>query len=71
MELHQESEKEMQLYLELAKQQMPVYPNSEMDWRQLWRNTLSYQYDEDFNEFFDLLVQAGLLEMAAGVDGDS
>jgi len=64
MELQQESEKEMQRYLELANQQMPVFPANEDDWRKLWRNNMPYQYDEDFDEFFDLLVQAGLLKMA-------
>jgi len=64
MELQQESEKEMQRYLQLANQQMPVFPANEDDWRKLWRNNSPYQFDEDFDEFFELLVQAGLLKMA-------
>jgi len=62
LELPVEARKEMSRYKALAKQEMPVYPHSEQEWREFWRNNMVYQYEEDFQTFFKLLVAAGLLD---------
>jgi adenylate cyclase len=62
LELPEEARKEMMLYKKLAKQEMPFYPSSETEWRSLWRNNSDYRYQEDFDEFFELLITAGLFD---------
>jgi adenylate cyclase len=58
----EEARSEMNIYLELAKDQMPNFPTSVQDWEMLWRNPLSYKYPEDADTFFDLLLKAGLCD---------
>lgn len=67
--LAEEAHKEMQRYLELAREQLSNYPQTEEEWRLLWRDYSNLQYDEDFDDLFDLLKQAGLCEDLAA-NGD-
>jgi adenylate cyclase len=57
-----EARKEMRRYLKLAKKQIPNYPTTETEWRNRWRRSKPFKYDEDFDTFFDLLLQAGLCD---------
>jgi TolB-like protein/DNA-binding SARP family transcriptional activator/Flp pilus assembly protein TadD len=53
---------EMQHYLELAQAQMANFPANEHEWREYWYEAMPFQYIEDSNTFFDLLLQAGLCD---------
>jgi TolB-like protein/DNA-binding SARP family transcriptional activator len=64
LELTEEAHQEMALYRQMARQEMPSYPDSQDQWRAFWRTNIPYRYDEDFNRFFDLLLEAGLLDEA-------
>jgi|GEM_PF-429804 len=64
--LAEEARKEMKRYQKLAKREMPNYPTDEKAWRRLWRISLAYRYDEDFEAAFDQLIQAGLCEDLTG-----
>jgi TolB-like protein/Tfp pilus assembly protein PilF len=60
--LTDEARYEMQRYRELARLQMPVYPQSEDAWRSYWRGYQSFRYEEDFEELFARLLEAGLCD---------
>jgi TolB-like protein/Tfp pilus assembly protein PilF len=62
LELPDEAHKEMLLYKKLARQEMPFYPRNNSEWRGLWRKNLPYRHEEDFDEFFDHLLTAGLFD---------
>jgi TolB-like protein/DNA-binding SARP family transcriptional activator/Flp pilus assembly protein TadD len=62
MESPEEAHKEMLLYKKLAQQEMPHYPRNETEWRKIWRDNMLYQYEEDFDAFFPLLLAAGLCD---------
>ncbi|HUV21362.1 MAG TPA: tetratricopeptide repeat protein [Gammaproteobacteria bacterium] len=62
LDLPDEARKEILLYKKLARQEMPFYPRSETEWRLFWRNNMPYQHEEDFDDFFELLKTAGLLD---------
>jgi len=62
MELPEEARKEMLIYKNLARQEMPLYPHNETEWRTLWRENTLYQYEDDFDAFFELLLDAGLCD---------
>ncbi|MDH3380464.1 MAG: tetratricopeptide repeat protein, partial [Gammaproteobacteria bacterium] len=57
-----EARAEMKLYLELARDQMPNYPETEEAWRTIWYEYLAYLYEEDSKILFDLLLKAGLCD---------
>ena len=59
LELLDEARAEMKLYQKLAKQQMPEYPDSTEDRRQIWAQSAHYLLREDFNAFFNQLLLAG------------
>lgn len=65
MELIEEAHQEMGLYRQLATQEMPSYPDGESQWRSFWCENVPYQYEEDFEAFFNLLLEAGLLDQSA------
>ena len=52
--------KEMQLYLQNARKNMSAYPSSVEVWRKLWGEYLPFEYAEDAENYFELLLQAGL-----------
>jgi TolB-like protein/Flp pilus assembly protein TadD len=63
-----EARVEMQRYRQRAIEEMPDYPRSLEAWKKLWRQNTPVPKDEDFDAFFDLLLQAGLcdqVEMAS------
>ena len=64
LELTEEARQEMAVYRQLARQEMPSYPARQDQWWDFWRTNIPYRYDEDFNRFFDLLLEAGLLDEA-------
>ena len=64
MGLLEEAQSEMKLYLELARSQMAVFPESVDAWRKFWRDNSFYQFDEDFDAFFGQLLEAGLCQSA-------
>ena len=70
LSLPDEARKEMKRYQKLAKQQMSNYPQSEDEWRSLWRTYSSFQYDDDFDNMFEQLKQAGLCEDLIGAGDD-
>ena len=51
---------EMQTYHQLVREQMVDYPQSVEAWRRYWYENVPYQFDEDFELFFNQLLQAGL-----------
>ncbi|MFA9419868.1 MAG: tetratricopeptide repeat protein [Gammaproteobacteria bacterium] len=53
---------EMKVYHEMARQQMPDYPTTIAQWRQLWKENYNPQYSEDFEALFDSLLKAGLCD---------
>jgi TolB-like protein/lipoprotein NlpI len=57
-----EARAEMKQYLELARAQMPRFPESQGEWRKLWSEGVPYQFEEDSETLFDLLLQAGLCD---------
>jgi TolB-like protein/Tfp pilus assembly protein PilF len=57
-----EARLEMQQFHRRAREEMPDYPMSIEAWRSLWRDTTPCKYEEDFETFFDLLIQAGLCD---------
>jgi TolB-like protein/DNA-binding SARP family transcriptional activator/Tfp pilus assembly protein PilF len=61
---NEEAREEMQKYHALAHQQMPAYPTSEEQWRSYWFDAMPYSKKVDSDEYFDLLLQAGLCELA-------
>ena len=65
-----EARTEMRLYQKLAKQQMPKYPESTEEWRQIWGHSAHYLYREDFNIFFNQLLAAGLCDEFVVSDDD-
>ncbi|MDH3764044.1 MAG: tetratricopeptide repeat protein, partial [Gammaproteobacteria bacterium] len=54
--------KEMQLFLDNARRNMPEFPSSITAWRQLWREYLPFKFDEDSESYVDLLLKAGLCD---------
>ena len=52
--------KEMQLYLENARKNMFAYPSSVEAWCKLWGEYLPFEFAEDAENYFELLLQAGL-----------
>ena len=62
MELLEEARQEMQVYRQLAKREMSSFPENKGEWRNFWRLNIPYQHEEDFEELFDQLVGAGLLD---------
>jgi TolB-like protein/Tfp pilus assembly protein PilF len=57
-----EARSEMNRYLESARSHMPSLPTSEREWRSVWYDTMPYQYDEDADTLFELLLKAGLCD---------
>ncbi|MFV2032068.1 MAG: tetratricopeptide repeat protein [Gammaproteobacteria bacterium] len=53
---------EMKLYLDMARQHMPNFPTSNEQWRQLWHEITLTNFEEDFENLFDLLLKAGLCD---------
>ena len=62
---YDEARNEMGRYLELARWQMPNFPESEERWYLLWSENHSTKADADFDRFFDLLCRAGLCSESA------
>ena len=56
LDLLDEARAEMKIYQKLAKQQMPNYPESTEEWRQIWGQSAHYLFREDFNVFFKQLL---------------
>jgi TolB-like protein/predicted Zn-dependent protease len=56
------AKKEMQLFLENARKNMPDYPASTEAWRRFWREYLSFKYVEDSENYIDLILRAGLCD---------
>jgi len=54
--------KEMRLFLDNARKNMPNYPSSVEEWRQIWREYLVFQFNEDSENYVDLLLKAGLCD---------
>jgi TolB-like protein/Tfp pilus assembly protein PilF len=52
----------MQVYRQLAKREMSAFPDSKTQWHSYWQSNLPIQDDEEFEQFFELLVDAGLLQ---------
>jgi TolB-like protein/Flp pilus assembly protein TadD len=60
---------EMALFLKRARKEMPNMPESRVGWRKLYKESSQYKYEEDFEELFSMLLQAGLCdEPAEGQD---
>ena len=57
-----EARAEMKKFHQLAQQQMVHYPQTETAWRQYWYEITPYEHDEDFEVFYDQLLQAGLCD---------
>jgi TolB-like protein/Flp pilus assembly protein TadD len=57
-----EARSEMNRYLESARSHMPSLPTNEREWRSVWYDTMPYQYDEDADTLFELLLKAGLCD---------
>jgi TolB-like protein/predicted Zn-dependent protease len=53
---------EMVKYHQRAKTDMPNYPQSEQGWLDYTTAIFAFQIEEDANEFYDLAVEAGLLD---------
>jgi TolB-like protein/DNA-binding SARP family transcriptional activator/Flp pilus assembly protein TadD len=70
LEALDEARTEMKLYQKLAKQQMPNYPESTEEWRQIWGQSAHYLFREDFNTFFKQLLVAGLCDDLTESDSD-
>ena len=62
--------KEMQLFLENAHKNMPDYPSSIEAWRQFWREYLPFKFEEDSENYIDLLLGAGLCDDMAETGDD-
>jgi len=58
----EEAREEMDRFKKLGREQMPQYPTTVEAWRVFWRDVSGYQYDEDFECFFDLMMKAGLCD---------
>jgi hypothetical protein len=54
---------EMGLFHKRAREEMPDVPDTRASWRQLWNETSSYQYEQDFEELMSLMLQAGLADI--------
>ena len=60
---------EMAVFLKRAHTEMPNKPDSRAAWRKLYKQSSQYKYEEDFEELFSMLLQAGLCdEPAEGQD---
>ena len=57
-----QAKSEMARYHEIAREQMPNYPNTREEWRDTWYETTPYQHDDDFDTLFQLLLKAGLCD---------
>ena len=57
-----EARAEMQRYLESARTQMPNCPVNKEEWHSYWLQYMPYQYKEDSEPFFQLLLKAGLCD---------
>ena len=53
---------EMALFLKRAQTEMPNKPESRAGWRKLYKQSSQYKYEEDFEELFSMLLQAGLCD---------
>jgi len=51
---------EMAEFHQRARDEMPQVPASRAAWREFWKATSSYQYEQDFEELMSQLFQAGL-----------
>jgi TolB-like protein len=53
---------EMALFLKRARKEMPNMPESRVGWRKLYKESSQYKYEEDYEELFSQLLQAGLCD---------
>jgi TolB-like protein/lipoprotein NlpI len=53
---------EMLLFKNLAREQMPHYPESMEAWRKYWHQREPFKFEDDFEHIFQLLVRAGLCD---------
>jgi TolB-like protein/Flp pilus assembly protein TadD len=57
-----EARGEMHKFHHRAREQMATYPKTAADWRNYWYQITPYEKDEDFEVFYDQLLQAGLCD---------
>ena len=58
----EQAQSEMRLFQQRSRAEMHCYPNTRAAWRQFWKEVAPFKHEQDFEDLFAQLLQAGLCD---------